>query len=117
METIEKIDIKKMKEDIKAKAEEQKFLRNQRKTVKIVGERKMPAKDAQYKHMANREDLRILYAAYGVARGKSFQQIENITKWEKQSHDETHPLQRYQKSIDRILEKYKVLVKVEVPTE
>jgi hypothetical protein len=100
-----------MKEDIKTKAEEQKFLRNQRKTDKIVGERKMPAKDAQYKHMANREDLRIMYAAYGIARGKSFSQIEN-------HYSETdHPLQKYQKSIDRILEKYKMIVKVEVPTE
>jgi len=117
METIVKFNYAKMKEDIKTKAEEQKFLKNQRKTVKLVGERVVPAKDAQYRHMVNREDLRIMYAAYGIARGKSFQQIENITKWEKQSYDETHPLQRYQKSIDRILDKYKMLVKVEVPTE
>ena len=111
METIEKIDIAKMKEDIKAKAEEQKFLRNQRKAVHIVGERVIPAKDAQYKHMANREDLRIMYAAYGIARGKSFSQIENHFP------ETDHPLQKYQKSIDRILEKYKVLVKVEVAAE
>jgi hypothetical protein len=111
METIVKFNIAKMKEDIKVKVEEQKFLKNQRKTVKIVGERKMPAKDATYKHQVNREDLRIMYAAYGIARGRSFSQIEN-------NHpEENHPLQKYQKSIDRLLEKYKMLVQVEVPAE
>jgi hypothetical protein len=111
METIEKIDIAKMKEDIKTKVEEQKFLKNQRKTVKIIGERVIPAKDATYKHQTNREDLRVMYAAYGLARGKSFSQIENHFP------EENHPLQKYQGSIDRILGKYKVLVKVEVSTE
>jgi len=108
METIVKINILKMKEDIKAKVELQKFYKNQRKTDKIVGERKMSAKDATYKHQANREDLRIMYAAYGIARGKSFSQIE--------SHypEENHPLQRFQKSIDRILEGYRYLVEVPV---
>jgi hypothetical protein len=108
METIVKFNYSKMKEDIKTKVEEQKFLKNQRKTVKIVGERVIPAKDATYKHQTNREDLRIMYAAYGIARGKSFSQIENHYS------EEEHPLQKYQKSIDRILEKYKMLVKVEV---
>jgi hypothetical protein len=111
METIVKFDINKMKEDIKTKVEEQKFLKNQRKTVKIVGERKIPAKDATYKHQTNREDLRVMYAAYGLARGKSFSQIENHFP------EENHPLQRFQKSIDRLLEKYKTLVKVEVLDE
>lgn len=111
MEIIVKTDIRKMKADIKAKVEEQKFYKNQRKTVKIVGERKMPAKDATYKHQANREDLRILYAAYGLARGKSFSQIEN------HHSDENHPLQRFQKSIDRILEGYKYLEEVPVLEE
>ncbi|MFA5207323.1 MAG: hypothetical protein WC428_01585 [Candidatus Paceibacterota bacterium] len=107
METIVKFNYAKMKEDIKTKAEEQKFLKNQRKTIKIIGERVIPAKDATYKHMTNREDLRIMYAAYGLARGKNFSQIENHYL------EENHPLQKYQKSIDRLLEKYKMLVKVE----
>jgi len=111
METIVKFDYAKMKEDIKTKVEEQKFLKNQRKTIKIIGERVIPAKDATYKHQTNREDLRIMYAAYGIARGKSFSQIENHYP------EENHPLQKYQKSIDRLLEKYKTLVKVEVQVE
>jgi hypothetical protein len=108
METIVKFDYKKMKEDIKTKVEEQRFLKNQRKTVKIVGERTIPAKDATYRHQANREDLRIMYAAYGVARGKSFSQIENHYP------QENHPLERFQKSIERISEKYLVLEEVKV---
>jgi hypothetical protein len=99
METI-KYDIAKMKADIKVKSEEQRFYRNQRKTVHIVGERKIEAKDATYRHQTNREDLRILYAAYGMARGKTFSQIES-----RYSEDQ-HPLNKYQRSIDRILEKY-----------
>jgi hypothetical protein len=108
METIIKINILKMKEDIKAKVELQKFYKNQRKTVKIVGERKMPASEAWYKHYTNREDLRILYAAYGIARGKSFSQIENHYP------EDNHPLQKYQKAIDRILEPYMYLEEVPV---
>jgi len=111
METIVKINVKKMKEDIKAKVELQKFYKNQRKTDKIIGERKMSPKDATYKHQTNREDLRIMYAAYGIARGKSFSQIENHYP------EENHPLQRFQKSIDRILEGYKYLEEVPVLEE
>jgi hypothetical protein len=112
METIEKIDIKKMKEDIKEKVELQKFYKLQRKSDKtIFKERKITQKDAQYKHLTNREDLRIMYAAYGLSRGKSFSQTENHYP------EADHPLQKYQRSIDRLLEKYKILVKVEVPTE
>jgi len=107
METIEKIDIAKMKTDIKAMVELQKFYKNQRKTNKLVGERKISPSDATYKHQTNREDLRVMYAAYGLARGKSFSQIENHYP------EEDHPLNKYQKSIDRMLERYKVLVEVE----
>ena len=57
METIAKTDIAKMKADIKDKVELQKFYKNQRKTDKIIGERKMPASEATYKHQTNREDL------------------------------------------------------------
>ena len=109
--TIVKINISKMKEDIKTKAELQKFYKNQRKDVHIKGERKMPAKDAQYKHMCNREDLRVMYAAYGLARGKSFSQTENHYP------EKNHPLQKFQKWIDRILEGYKYLEEVKVPVE
>jgi len=111
METIIKTNIAKMKSDIKIKVEEQKFLKNQRKTEKLVGERKIPASTAWYKHRCNREDLRIMYAAYGLARGKSFSQVENHYP------EENHPLNQYRGSINRILEEYETLVEVEVQEE
>jgi len=111
METIVKINISKMKEDIKAKAEEQKFLKNQRKTVHLKGERKMSANDATYKVLENSEKLRALYAAYGLARGKSFSQIENHYP------EENHPLQKIQYRIDKIMESYKMLEEVKVQSE
>lgn len=111
METIIKINIAQMKADISKKVEEQKFLKNQRKTVKLIGERIIPANDATYKHQTNREDLRVMYAAYGIARGRSFSQIENHYP------EDGHPLQKYQKTIDRILEGYKVLEEVKVSAE
>jgi hypothetical protein len=109
METQVKFNHAQMRADIKAKAEEQIFLKNQRKEVNIVGERKMSAKDATYKHQTNREDLRIMYAAFGLATGKTFSYVENHYP------QENHPLEKYRGTIDRILGKYKMLV--EVPVE
>jgi hypothetical protein len=48
---------------------EQKFLKNQRKTVYINGERKMEPWEATYKHQINRDTLRHLYQAYAIVRG------------------------------------------------
>ena len=100
METLVKINTKKMKEDIKVMAEEQKLLKNQRKTKNIIGERKIPAWEATSKHAINRMKLRIMYAAYGLTRGKSFSQIENHRP------EENHPLKYYQFDIDRLIKKY-----------
>jgi hypothetical protein len=111
METLIKINISKMKEDIKTKAELQKFYKLQRKTNIPNSDRNITARDAQYKHQCNREDLRVMYAAYGLARGRSFSQTENHYP------EENHPLQKYQKTIDRILEGYKYLEEVKVPIE
>lgn len=117
METIEKIDVRKMKADIKTKVEEQLFYKNQRRTVRLVGERKISRSEATWKHQANRHTLRLMYAAYGMARGKSFVQIEPDSKWEKKyldsSYDECHPLRKYQEQIDNILNRYKIQVPVE----
>jgi len=111
METIEKTDIKKMKEDIKKMVEEQKTYINQRRTVRLVGERKMEPWVATMKHAQNREKLRVMYAAYGVARGKRFSYVE------KHYPEENHPLNQYQHQIDKIIEKYKYEVSVEPQEE
>ena len=108
MEKIEKINIVKMKAIIKEMVEMQKFYKNQRRTEKLVGDRKMRPSEATYKHQTNREDLRVMYAAYGLARGKSFSQIEN------KYPEENHPLNGYQHRIDRVLESYTEMVEVEV---
>lgn len=118
MENIEKIDVRKMKEDIKAMVEQQRFYVDQRKTVNRKGEYKMSPSEAQWKHRANRQALRLMYAAYGLARGKSLVQIEPDSKWEKvyldSTYDECHPLRKYQQQIDKILDKYKIEVQVEI---
>lgn len=115
METtiIKKIDLNVLKNDIKKLVEEQRFLRNQRKTVYIKGERTMEPWVAAYKHTANREKLRIMYAAYGLMRGKSFEQIE------KRSDTTTeHPLVKYMSQINKMVETYSKFTKdVEVTTE
>ena len=104
METIVKIDIVKLKDVIKESAEKQKFYKNQRKTAHIVGERKMPAEEAEDKHRTYRDMLRAMYAAYGLARGKSFSQTENHYP------EENHPLKsfHYQKFIEKIMNTYQL---------
>lgn len=98
METIVKrLDVKKMKNDIKSKVEEQKFLKSERTNGKT-----MHPSVAQSKHFATRKQLRLMYAAYGLIRGKSFSQTENHYP------EENHPLKQYQYEIDKLVEKYTV---------
>lgn len=110
METIEKIDIAKMKADIKAMVKKQKYYKNQRRTEKLVGEREMPDYEAAYEHQSNREDLRAMYAAYGQARGKSFSVVENHYP------EDGHPLKDhpFPLRIERLLKQYTIQVEVEV---
>jgi hypothetical protein len=112
METIEKIDVSKMKADIKTMVEEQRYYKRQRKSDKsLFKEREIHPREAQWKHRANRQKLRLMYAAYGKARGKSFQQIESNHK------EEPHPLEQWSISIDSIINRYKIQVPVEQPQE
>ena len=100
METLEKINVKKIKDDIKKLSEEQRFLKNQRKTVKLIGERIIEPWEATYTHQSNREKLRLMYAAYGLMRGKSFYQTEN------KYSEENHPLNNFKNKIDKIILDY-----------
>jgi hypothetical protein len=102
METIaiNKIGINALKNDIKKLSEEQRFLRNQRKTVNIKGERTMEPWVAAMKHRANREKLRIMFAAYGLMRGKSLEQIETNHSSEENS------LKSFLPQISKIIETY-----------
>lgn len=105
MENIEiknTVNIAKIKADIKELVEKQKFYKNQRKDVHLQGERKMPAWEATYKHQSNRERLRVMYAAYGLMRGKSFSQTENHYP------EENHPLNEYRYQIDKLMKVYEI---------
>lgn len=53
-----------IKETIKKKEAEQRFYKNQRKTVRLVGERKLEASDAAYKAFMGKEEMTELYIAY-----------------------------------------------------
>lgn len=97
------IDIAKFKNAIKIMVKNQRSYKNQRKTVNIIGERIMSTSDATYKHYVNREDLRIMYAAYGIARGKTFSEIEN------RYSEERHPLNHRKLEIDRVLTTFRTL--------
>lgn len=91
-----------LKNEIKNLVAVQKELKNQRKTVNLVGDRTMEPWVASFKHVANRHTLRLMYAAYGVMRGKTYSQIEN------HFDEESHPLKKYESKINAIIEKYAV---------
>ena len=76
---------KELKEKIKVASAYQKFLKNQRKTEKLVGKREMPASEAAMKHRHNRLELRAMYAAYAKLRGREIADIDSLkfeTPWD-----------------------------------
>lgn len=89
-----------LKQDIKKLSEEQKFLKDQRKSIYNKTVRTMPTWEADLKHQHNRINLRIMYAAWGLMRGKTFEQIENMYP------ENDHPLWKYYEDISRVIEQY-----------
>lgn len=78
-ETVEgfsKEQILSLKAAIKYKVAEQKLLKPQRKTVHFKGERTVTPGQAVWTHYLNRYELRHMYIAYGIMRGKTIEQIE-----------------------------------------
>lgn len=59
-----------LKETIKTLAAGQKELKNQRKTVNLVGERTMSSFAAYCQHANTRVSLHTFYVAYAILRGK-----------------------------------------------
>jgi len=84
-----------LKEDIKQLADKQRYYRNQRKTVRLIGEREIDPNTAWAIHQSNRVDLWYLYLAYGELRGIPIEVTSPNMKSE--------PSRR---EIDRIKEKY-----------
>ena len=95
-----KYNVKKLRSEIKELAEKQKYYKNQRRTKRLVGEREMEPWSAAYEHFNNREKLRLLYAASGLIRGKSFAQTEN------NHSEENHPLEYYKDDIQKLVDSY-----------
>jgi len=88
METIEKVNVAKIKNDIKKMSEYQRFLKNQRKTEKLVGERVMEPWKATMDHYHNRLKLRAMYYAYATLRGRNPAEIDSGNF--ETPHDESH---------------------------
>ena len=89
-----------LKQEIKKLAQEQISLKQQRKTVYLIGERTLPSWEASYRHFKNRHKLRIMYAAYGQMKGKTYSQIENHYS------EDSHPLNEFKTEIESIIKKY-----------
>ncbi len=60
--------INKIKEEIKSQAAEQRFIKSQRKTVNLVGERKISASEAVEQAQKNKRVLAIKYIAYYILK-------------------------------------------------
>jgi hypothetical protein len=102
---VKRIDLSPLKNKIKELASHQKFLKNQRKTVHFIGSRKIEPKEAEAQHRSNREELRIMYATYGILRGKEFSQIENG-----KTLDDV-PIWKFKEKVTNLVNKYKENVK------
>ena len=107
------------RKEIAALEVEQRNAKEQRKTVRFTGERTMSPGDACNVVRGNKEDLRAMYAAYGLMRGKKISEIENNAKplngeefyklngySLKSEFEGKHPLVLYGEQINKYLEKY-----------
>ena len=103
METIEKVNVKKLREDIKSLAEEQKFFKNQRKTVRFSGIRKMEPWEATMKHYHGRKKLSVLYAALLVLRGWTEEHAANAHLSKK---DESYTFDSMKDKMKEVLDLY-----------
>lgn len=65
-----------LKNEIKRLSERQVILRDQRKTVYNKLERTIDPSTAAYEHYENRNRLRILFAAYGILRGRTLDEVK-----------------------------------------
>jgi hypothetical protein len=81
METIDyKNILKEFRAEIAKLENEQKIIKPQRKTVHFKGERTMGPAEATYTSKSNSYDLRVMYAAYNLIRGKGFDVTEHGAK-------------------------------------
>lgn len=98
-----KEELKQFREEIAALEKEQINMKAQRKTVNLKVKRTVNPYDAAQAVDNNRYKLRIMYAAYGLMKGRRFEQIEN--HYDKENN-QIHPLYGFASSINDILNKY-----------
>jgi len=118
METIviNKIAVLKLKDSIKKAVEKQKFYKNQRKTVKLVGKREISPDEATYKAHSNRGVLRIMYAAYAIMRRKELSKTDSL-RFEDHLLGEERGKAQFLMSVDRMVEMYEKEAEKEVQNE
>lgn len=109
--------IKEFRQEIAKLEKEQKELKPQRKTVYGPADAKVSPSVATEEVRANKYGLRLMYAAYGLMRGKTFNQIESAAKplkfgtyyrdrYVRKELDGKHPLYLYLDHINEWLEEY-----------
>ena len=89
----------KLKQAIKELVIEQKTLKPQRKE-SFIGNRTANQVQATYRVWANSYQLRLMYAAYGLLRGKPYSVTEN------KYPEESHPLKQFDRQINKIINEY-----------
>ena len=103
--------VRELKAKIKVAAEYQRFLKNQRKTVKLVGKREIDPSEATMKHGHNRLELRAMYMAYAIIRNKS-----NIELIDSKKFETNWDLYWFNKKVEHLVKEYYVEMEEE-PTE
>lgn len=69
-----------LKQKIKSLAENQKYLKNQRKSINLSGTRDMPEWQACMNHFNARIDLREMHVVHALSKGRTYEQIEGSAK-------------------------------------
>lgn len=117
--------VKEFRQEIAKLEKEQRELKPQRKTVNGRPENAtVNPYTAAERVRNNKYDLRVMYAAYGLMRGRKFNEIENKAKplvagsyydgmYVAKELDNKHPLYLYLRSINEYLNKYGY----EIPSE
>ena len=111
--------IKEVRARIAEKENEQKIIKPQRKTVHFTGTRTIDPSDAYFKVISNKDELRIMYAAYNLLRGKNFEITEKNSKpiereeyyklhgyYPNAKFEGKHPLTLYLSEINNFLNEY-----------
>lgn len=114
-----KTEIVNFRNEIAKLEAEQKNVKEQRKTERFTGTRTMQPWQAQVCVQENKDKLRLMYAAYGLMRGKKFNEIENQAKpidrdsfytetgiWVNEKYVGLHPLTVCAERINQYLKKY-----------